>query len=112
MDRNLYNSRFEREIEWHNTRAMLFDVHDNVVDIIELYCIVLLGMLDRFDKAEQLQSSVLEPMRRGEYADALRAVDDFVLSDDVMFKLFPQLIDRAEPGLQILNELAAEYELW
>ena len=47
MDSNLYHSRFEREIEWHNTRAMLLDVHDNMVDIIELYCMVLPGMLSR-----------------------------------------------------------------
>ena len=91
---------------------MLLDVHDNVVDIIELYCIVLLGMLERFDKAEQLRSSVLDPMRRGEYAVDLHGLEDFVLSDEVMFKLFPQLVDRADPGLQVLNDLAEEYELW
>ncbi len=49
-------------------------------------------------------------MERKDYLNALDNLRGFVLTDPVMFKLSPQLVDRAEPGLQILNELADEYE--
>ena len=50
-------------------------------------------------------------MERRNYSNALNNLRDFVLNDSAMFKLFPQLVDRAEPGLDILNNLAEEYEL-
>ena len=87
------------------------DVHDNVVDILELYCIRLLEILEQYEMAATLRRNVLQPMERRHYFDALNNLRDFVLSDPVMFKLFPQLVDRAEPGLDILNDLADEYEL-
>ena len=87
------------------------DVHDNVVDILELYCIRLLEILEQYEMAATLRRNVLQPMERRDYFDALNNLRDFVLSDPVMFKLFPQLVDRAEPGLDILNDLADEYEL-
>ena len=43
---------------------------------------------------------------KGDYHTALDNLRDFVLSDDVMYKLFPQLVDRAEPGLDLLGKLA------
>ena len=45
---------------------MLLDVHDNVVDIIRLYCLELLNTLERYDKAAILRDSVLMPMERGD----------------------------------------------
>ncbi len=90
---------------------MLLDVHDNVVDILSLYCLRLLEILEQFEKAAILQEGVLQVMERRDYLKALDNLRDFVLTDPVMFKLFPQLVDRAEPGLHILNELADEYEL-
>ena len=87
------------------------DVHDNVVDILDLYCIRLLEILEQYEKADILRQSVLQPMERRNYSNALNGLRDFVLNDSAMFKLFPQLVDRAEPGLDILNNLAAEYEL-
>ena len=90
---------------------MLLDIHDNVVLIIEQYAIGLLIILERFDKAEQLRRRVLQPLADSDYAGALDELRDFVLTDETMFKLFPQLVDRAEPGLLILKELAEEYEL-
>ena len=90
---------------------MLLDVHDNVVDILSLYCVRLLEILEQFGKAAILRQNVLQPMERRDYLHALNNLRDFVLNDPAMFKLFPQLVDRAEPGLHILNELAGEYEL-
>ena len=104
-------SRYEAEQDWLAEKAMLLDVHDNVVDIIRLYCLELLTILERYDKAAILSDSVLMPMEQGDYHTALDNLRDFVLTDDVMYKMFPQLVDRAEPGLDILDQLADEYEL-
>ena len=104
-------SRYESEQDWLAEKAMLLDVHDNVVDILSLYCLRLLEILEQYEKAAILQEGVLQVMEGRDYLSALDNLRDFVLTDSVMFKLFPQLVDRAEPGLNILNELADEYEL-
>lgn len=104
-------SQYEAEQDWLAEKAMLNDVHDNVVDIIQLYCMELLVILERYDKAAILRDGVLQPMQQGDYRRALDNLQDFVLNDISMFRLFPQLVDRAEPGLDILHKLAEEYEL-
>ena len=104
-------SRYESEQDWLAEKAMLLDVHDNVVDILALYCIRVLEILERYEKAADLRRNVLQPMERRDYSNALSNLRDFVLIDPAMFRLFPQLVDRAEPGLDILNNLAEEYEL-
>ena len=104
-------SQYEAEQDWLAEKAMLLDVHDNVVDIIQLYCMELLVILERYDKAAILRDGVLQPMQQGDYRRALDNLQDFVLNDISMFRLFPQLVDRAEPGLDILHKLAQEYEL-
>ncbi len=71
----------------------------------------LLAILEQFEKAAQLRHSILGPMERRDYRLALDNLRDFVLNDEVMYKLFPQLVDLAEPGLVILEQLADEYEL-
>ena len=90
---------------------MLLDVHDDVVDILSLYCLRLLEILEQYEMAATLQRNVPQPIERRDYFNALINLSDFVLSYPVMFKLFSQLVDRAEPGLDILNDLADEYEL-
>ncbi len=102
---------YRSQIEWHSGRAMLLDIYDNITLIIDQYAIKLLVLLERYDKAAQLHRNVLQPLASGDYAGALDGLRDFVLADDAMFKLFPQLIDRAEPGLWVLNQWSAEYEL-
>ena len=104
-------SRYESEQDWLAEKAMLLDVHDNVVDIIQLYCIELLVILEQYQKAALLRDGVLGPMERRDYRLALDNLRDFVLNGEVMYKLFPQLIDRAEPGLDVLQQLAGEYDL-
>ena len=104
-------SRYETEQDWLAEKAMLLDVHDNIVDIIQLYCIELLVILGQYEKAALLRHAVVGPMERRDYRRALDNLRDFVLNDDVMYKLFPQLVDRAEPGLDILHQLADEYQL-
>ena len=105
------SSRYESEQDWLAEKAMLLDIHDYVVDIVRRQCIGLLVTLDRYDKAITLRDSVLEPLGIGDYGRALNGVQDFVLSDEAMYKLLPELVDEAEPGLSLLNEMADEYEL-
>ena len=105
------SSRYEAEQDWFAEKAILLDIHDNVVNVIQSYCIELLIILDRYDKAIFLRDSVLAPLDMGDYRRALNNVQDFVLRDEAMYKLLPQLIDQAEPGLSLLNEYADEYEL-
>ena len=104
-------SRYEAEQDWLAEKAMLLDVHDNVVDILQLYCLELLIILEQYEKAAFLRDNVMCPMERRDYRLALGNLGSFVLDDEAMYKLFPQLVDRAEPGLDILHQLADEYEL-
>ena len=47
-------SRYETEQDWLAEKAMLLDVHDNIVDIIQLYCIELLVILEAIRKSRSL----------------------------------------------------------
>ena len=105
------SSQYEAEQDWLAEKAMLLDVHDNVVDIFQLFCLELLVILEQYEKAALLRDSVLDPLERRDYRLALDNLRDFVLNHEVMYKLFPQLVDRAEPGLHILHQLADEYDL-
>ena len=91
---------------------MLLDVRDNVGEILNLYCLELLVILELFEKAAIIRKSVLFPLRGTDYFVALDKPQDFVLSDTTMFKLFPQLIVRVELGLNILHRLSTHYELY
>ena len=42
-------NRYEAEQDWLAEKAMLLDVHDNVVDIIQLYCLELLVLLEQYE---------------------------------------------------------------
>ena len=105
------SNRYEAEQDWLAVKAILLDIHDEVVDIVRGNCIGLLVILDRYDKAIILRDSVLAPLGIGDYGRALNGVQDFVLSDEAMYKLLPELVDEAEPGLRLLNDFADEYDL-
>ena len=45
---------------------MLWDINDNVADIIWLYCLELLNILERYDNAAILRDSVLISMAQGD----------------------------------------------
>ena len=44
-------SQYEAEQDWLAEKAMLLDVHDIVVDIIQLYRLELLVILEQYEKA-------------------------------------------------------------
>ena len=101
--------RLEEELLWFDIKAQLLEHHDSVLVIVESYCIEILKHLALFEKAHELQEGVANPMRRGDYAHALNNVQQFVLSDSSMFKLFPWLVDRVEPAIGLLAELSDEF---
>ena len=61
-------------------------------------------------KAAALQGLVLEPLQRGQYAQAQDGLYEF-LRDDLMLQIMERLINHAAPGIDLLAELAAEYEV-
>lgn len=67
--------------------------------------------LELYDKAAELRSDVLDPTRNGDYGRALDNLRNFVLTDPAMYRLFPQLVDNAEPGLDTLHRFAGEFEI-
>lgn len=56
------HSRYKAGQDWLAEKAMLWDIYDNVAGIIRLYCLELLNILERYDKAAILGDSVLMPM--------------------------------------------------
>ena len=107
----LDNSKLEGEILWFDTKAYLLETHDNIAYIVESYCIELLIILEFYEKAHELKKGVLDQMESGKYLNALDNVQDFVLGDSAMFKMFPWLVDKVEPGLNKLNQLANEFDI-
>ena len=99
------------EQDWHAERALLLEIHLNVVDIINLRAIRLLEILERDDYVGALRISVLNVMGRGDYRRALDSLQDFVLEEPVLDKMLPELIDNAEPGLALLSEWGQSYRL-
>ena len=61
-------------------------------------------------KAAALQELVLEPLQRGQYAAARDGMYEF-LADDLMLQIMQRLIDHAAPGIELLPDLAAEYDV-
>lgn len=96
---------------WQAERALLLEIHRNVVDIINLRAIRLLEILEREDYVGVLRISVLNVMGRGDYSRALDNLQDFVLEEPVLDKILPELIDNAEPGLALLSEWGQSYRL-
>lgn len=104
-------SASQNEQEWQAERALLLEIHHDVLDIINLRAIRLLEILEREDYIAVLRISVLNVMRRGDYSRALDNLRDFVLEDPVLDRILPELIDNAEPGLVLLSNWGQEYRL-
>ncbi len=97
--------------DWQAERALLVEIHQNVVDILNLRAIELFEILDRVDFTAVTRSSVLNVMHRGDYQRALNNLQDFILENPVVDKMLPELIDNAEPGLTLLSEYGGEYRV-
>ena len=96
---------------WQAERALLVEIHQNVVDILNRRAIRLLEILERVDYVAVLRSSVVNVMQRGDYRRALDNLRDFILESPVLDKMLPEIMDRAEPGLTLLSAYAEEYRL-
>ena len=97
--------------DWQAERALLLEIHYDVVAILNLRAVRLLEILQRQDYIGVLRTSVLNVMGRGDYARALDNLRDFVLEEPVLDKILPELIDNAEPGLALLTEWGQAYRL-
>lgn len=111
MGDNPSELELQGEQDWQDERALLLEIHFNVVDIINLRAIRLLEILERQDYVGALRISVLNVMGRGDYRRALDNLRDFVLEEPVLDKMLPELIDNAEPGLALLSEWGQSYRL-
>ena len=101
----------ERELLWYDIRAQLLEHHDSILTVVDSYCIEVLVRLERYEKARELRSEVLQPVQRGDYGRALNNLQDFLLGDSAMFKLFPWLVDMVVPALELLDALSEEFEI-
>ena len=99
----------ERDLLWYDIKAQLLEHHDSVATIVSSYCIEVLIRLEQFEKAQQLRNEVLQPLQRGDYGQALDSLQDFLLGDAAMFKLFPWLVDMVVPALELLDALSDEF---
>ena len=117
MPRREYNhylyrsSQWERELLWYDTQALLLEQHDNTVSIIENGFIPVLVILELYEKASILQNEVVRPMQNWDYKRALDNAEDFVLQDPAMFKLFPWMVDKVIPALELFDELQGEFDI-
>ena len=100
-----------QEQVWQAERALLVEIHQNVVDTLNLRAIRLFEILDRTDYIAVLRTSVVNVMQRGDYRRALDNLRDFILESPVLDKMLPELTDNAEPGLTLLSAYAEEYRL-
>ena len=100
-----------QEESWQTERAMLVEIHKDVVAILNQRAIQLFEILERSDYIAILRSSVLNVMQRGDYPRALENLRDFILETPAVDKMLPELMDNAEPGLALLSAYGAEYGL-
>ena len=99
----------ERELLWYDIKAQLLEHHDSVSTIVGSYCIEVLLRLELFEKAQLLRNEVLQPLLQGDYRHALDNLQEFLLGDSAMFKLFPWLVDMVVPALELLDALSEEF---
>ena len=100
-----------QEQDWQAERVLLVEIHQNVVDILNLRAIRLFEILDRIDYTAVIRSSVLNVLQRGDHRRALDNLRDFLLENPVIDQMLPELMDKAEPGLALLSEYGEEYRL-
>ena len=100
-----------QEEVWQTERALLVEIHKDVVAILNWRAIRLFEILGRDDYIGVSRISVLHVMQRGDYPRALENLRDFVLETPAVDRMLPELMDNAEPGLALLSAYAEEYRL-
>lgn len=100
-----------QERDWQAERALLVEIHKDVVAILRRRAIRLFEILERSDYIAVLNTSVLNVMQRGDYHRALNNLRDFFLETPALDRMLPELMDNAEPGLTFLSAHAEQYRL-
>ncbi len=100
-----------QERDWQAERALLVEIHKDVVAILRRRAIRLFEILERSDYIAVLNTIVLNVMQRGDYHRALNNLRDFILETPALDRMLPELMDNAEPGLTFLSAHAEQYRL-
>ena len=109
-------SSFEGYIERIEARALLLDIHDDCVEMVERTVRLLLVLGEAgpssygYAKAADLKRLVLDPLQEGKYDEAWSGIIGFV-DDATMYRIMRLLIDHAEPGVALLAKAAGYYNL-
>ena len=111
-----HSGGFEGDVERIEARALLLDIHDNCVRIVERAVQILLILGEAgpssygYAKAADLKGLVLDPLREGKYDEAWSGIIGFI-DDATMYRIMRLLIDHAEPGVLLLAKAAQYYNL-
>lgn len=111
-----HHSGFDRDIERIEARALLLDIHDDCVGMVERAVRLLLVLGEAgpssygYAKAADLKRLVLDPLHEGKYDEAWSGIIGFV-DDATMYRIMRLLIDYAEPGVALLAKAAGYYNL-
>ena len=100
----------DAEIGWFTVKAVLLDLHDNLVDTLAGDCYPLLERLELYRQATLLKDEVEAPLRRGDYWDALDGFRRFI-ADRNVYRTHVFLLGEAsyERMLVVLAANAAAY---
>ena len=71
------------DIRWFTVRALLLDLHDNLIDTLYGDCYPALERLDLYRQAALLKVQVETPLRRGDYWEALAGFRRFMADRNV-----------------------------
>ena len=96
--------------EWHNCREQLFEIFDDVINIIDNIVLRNLVYWDQLRDAEEVSKKIMEPLRRADFDEAWIGLSEF-LEDSEMDYYFGRGSDSAEQGLRTLSQFAVEFEI-
>lgn len=96
----------ERQIAYQEERAVLLDVHRDVVSFLTTTHIHLIAM-KRFDLASRLISAVINPLKEGVYIEAWLGISELLENYDNV----PSTFKHAESAITSLEQSCTEYDL-
>jgi hypothetical protein len=73
----------DAEIRWFTIKAILLDLHDNLIDTLCSDCYPALERLELYRQATLLKDQVEAPPRRGDYWSALAGFRQFIADRNV-----------------------------
>ena len=108
--RYVRRGKLDDELDWFADKHELLGMHDDAVEMIEK-CVDYFERVDLTHEADALHRDVLRNIERNRYGEALRNLENFVLSEQALFELIGHVAARAEIPLNYLESVADEYKL-